>query len=96
MTIMNTKDFPHAEIDIVNYAYVLGYRTYTECFTWCRTNTRRYHGVSGDPNTHVYRFEFFDLGDYVNFLLVNGDRVIHTVLASKPLDLTIDIGKNPL
>ena len=90
------KDYPHKQVDIVDYAYVLGYRTYYDCFKWCMTNTRYFHGSSGDPDNHIYRFEFFDRGDYLNFLLVLGDQVIHTRLASKPLKLTIDIRKNPL
>lgn len=71
-------NFPHGELSLFNYAYVQSYREYYQAYTWCRTNTKKFWQVNGDPETHIYQFAFIDLREYTMFIIKHSGVIICT------------------
>lgn len=69
--------FPHSPRPPFHYAYVHTYSTYYPCLEWICNNAVEHANVSGDPDTHVYRFGFVSIKDYTNFLLLYSNKIIH-------------------
>ena len=79
------NNFPHGELSMFNYAYILSYPKYTRAYNWCKTNTRQFWQVYGDPDTQLYRFGFIDSREYTMFLINHSDVIIYSSKAEDPL-----------
>jgi hypothetical protein len=70
-------NFPHGELSLFNYAYISSYRKYTRAYLWCRTNTKNFWQVTGDPDTQIYQFAFIDEREFTLFLINHSGMILH-------------------